>query len=287
MGATTNKIEQFILEWEEELKEVSHILRYLHTYPDILMQLDIEDLITAEDLYQRQAEWISLYSQYEGEELDFFRPYWIPIQKNTYSVFLDISQKKYPVFEFHYTSVKPYYYYSISMFESITDFMLIQDKEGYVDELKDKILQEQINQVDISYNKNDELFYSGEEIIEPPDYSDVRVKDKKLFIELKGHKLICKNVKPITIGLLPFDLKFNIKTISLSSKDLPIEKLTSINFLIHYFRSIGSNNIHEYEINIPLADIDASYKNNQLEISSSNEKYLKDFSNALNKLAPK
>jgi len=100
----------FIKEKEFKLKQISYILYYLHTYPEVLSVLDIEDLITCEELYKQQDSWLKLYSKYAGVEQEFFKPYWLPIQRIGFDYFIDMSNNNYPIIEafFNYLD-EPYH----------------------------------------------------------------------------------------------------------------------------------------------------------------------------------
>ena len=65
-------MENFINQWKPQLEKISFILQYLHTYPNVLSDLKIEDLITPQQLYKQQEDWLWLYSKYGGEEKEFF-----------------------------------------------------------------------------------------------------------------------------------------------------------------------------------------------------------------------
>ncbi|NDW11141.1 hypothetical protein D0T56_15960 [Dysgonomonas sp. 520] len=133
----------FIRQWKPQLEQISFILQYLHTYPKALSDLKIKDLITPQELYKQQEEWIWLYSKYKGMEKDFFRPYWIPIQRNGYDYFIDMSDSNFPIIEafFEYFD-EPYHWEKKILFESITTLMLSdEDKINLKQYRVDKIIE--------------------------------------------------------------------------------------------------------------------------------------------------
>ena len=134
-------IEEFKSKWDSELVKLSSILRYLHTYPEILKKIKIEDLIKPDELLDHQEEWIRLYYQYTGRERDFFRPHWVPIQRTTFYYFIDISSKEFTVFSFSFFPFEPYSYDRIILFPSINEFMLLEDNNVDIEELKAKELE--------------------------------------------------------------------------------------------------------------------------------------------------
>ena len=115
-------MENFIKKWEQQLKQISFIFQYLHTYPNVLLELRIEDLISPKELDKQYKEWLWLYSKYDGAEKEFFKPYWIPIQRVGFDYFIDMSDNNYPIIEafFDYFE-EPYHWEKKILFYSITE----------------------------------------------------------------------------------------------------------------------------------------------------------------------
>lgn len=120
----------FLKYWGSQFQQVKFILQYLHTYPKILLKLRMEDLITPNDLFNHQEEWIDLHSMLTGEEQDFLKPYWIPVQKMSYNYFIDLSDSNYPIIEafFDYFD-EPYHWEKKVFIQSITNLMLAEDNK--------------------------------------------------------------------------------------------------------------------------------------------------------------
>ncbi len=135
----------FFRQWEKQLKDVSHILDFLHTYPNILIQLKLEDLIESTDLITSQHDWIRMCQRYEDLEKDFFQPFWVPIKKLGLDYFIDLSDENYPIFKTSFLSFEPYAYHRMNLFDSINDLMLLIDTEnqaeGIESDFKDKWFQ--------------------------------------------------------------------------------------------------------------------------------------------------
>jgi hypothetical protein len=124
-------MEEFFKQWETQLNKVSHILQYLHTYSDRLVDLDIPDLITPAELYKQQEAWVKLYSKYTGMEQEFFKPYWIPVQRTFYDNFIDMSDSNFPLFEAYFGSIgaETDYWDKLILFKSITNLMLVVEND--------------------------------------------------------------------------------------------------------------------------------------------------------------
>ncbi len=129
-------LNDILTKWDKDIEQISFILQYLHTYPEILKKIEIEDLITPDEIIPRYEEWINLYLKYEGLEKEFFKPYWLPLQRNSYEYFLDISDNQYPVFSFFFMPFEPYSYSKQMLFDSISEFMLLEDNEYEIKRFK-------------------------------------------------------------------------------------------------------------------------------------------------------
>jgi len=125
-------MEYFFEQWKPQFDKVSYILQYLHTYPAVLSDLKIEDLIMPNELYKQQEEWVWLYSKFTGMEQEFFKPYWIPIQRSGYDYFIDMSDEKFPIIEAFYDyfddDEQLYHWEKKIFFKSIINLMLAYDK---------------------------------------------------------------------------------------------------------------------------------------------------------------
>jgi len=130
-----------INEYRKQLEDVQHILQYLHTYPNVLSDLKIEDLITPNEIYIQLEEWVKLYTQYRDMEKEFFKSYWIPIQRIGFNYYIDISDANYPIIEAFYNYFdEPYHWVKKILFQSINDLMLADDNKVNLEEYRiDKI----------------------------------------------------------------------------------------------------------------------------------------------------
>lgn len=139
----SNKMKAFIDEYKKQLADVQYILQYLKTYPTILSDLKIEDIIESDNLYQQFEDWIRLNSKFRCIEKEFFKPYWLPIQRVGLDYFIDISNSNYPIIEafFNYFE-EPYYWEKKILFHSINDLMLADDNKQNLKQYKvDSIIE--------------------------------------------------------------------------------------------------------------------------------------------------
>ena len=110
-----------------KLKQLEYILSYLHSYPDTLNKLKFRELIRPDELYEHYSEWLCLFFKFEGQEKEFFKSSWVPILRNSYDTFVDISKPEFPILSYQYFIFEPMYYYEVTMFKSIKDLMLFED----------------------------------------------------------------------------------------------------------------------------------------------------------------
>ncbi len=122
----------FLRDWGERFESVPFIVKYLSTYPELIAK--IEDFVPSnlDSLDAAQLEWVSLVAQFDNPiETSFFKDYWIPIQKNGYDYFIDISSDKFPIFEVHYFFFEPYRWYKEYIIDDVITFLSNIDNEKF------------------------------------------------------------------------------------------------------------------------------------------------------------
>jgi len=124
----SNQRNQILTKWKSQLEDVKHILRYLKTYPQVLFELEIVNIVSPNELDKHLEAWVDLCLSYTGMEKDFFRPFWVPINLDDYDYFIDISDPNYPIFQIHYHCSDPHYYVRANLFDNINDLMLADDR---------------------------------------------------------------------------------------------------------------------------------------------------------------
>ena len=123
-------IKTFINKYKKELEDISSILKYLEDRPEVLDSLGIKDLISSEELFSQQGEWIKLCSKFKGEEKEFFKPFWVTIQRSGLDYYIDISNKEYPLIKtsYNYFDV-PCYWEKQIIFDSMSFLMFSEDSD--------------------------------------------------------------------------------------------------------------------------------------------------------------
>lgn len=114
-------------EFERELKDCQFILQYLATYPEILAEMEITNLLSPANVFQQFFDWKQLVSKYKGLEKEFYRDFWLPIEADNYQFFIDLSDPNYPIIETIYVMGEKHCeeYISSNLFESISQFLLL------------------------------------------------------------------------------------------------------------------------------------------------------------------
>lgn len=144
--------EDFKNQWAKQLEDIKHILDFLNTYPHVLKKLEFKDLLKSEEMLESQIDWVRICSKYEGMERDFFKPFWVPIQKSSLSYFIDLSDPKYPVFKYGFVFFEPYSYKKMNLFNSIEELMLLGDSdsniEGISEDFKERWMEFYFNKID-------------------------------------------------------------------------------------------------------------------------------------------
>ncbi|MGE4289575.1 MAG: hypothetical protein AB7E36_12880 [Salinivirgaceae bacterium] len=149
----------FSSKWQKPFSLIPHLLEYISSYPSIISKFKDYIPLSANELNESQLEWISLVAQFDNPiETSFFKDYWVPIQKNGYDYFIDISSDKFPIFEVHYFFFEPYRWYKEYVIDDVITFLSIVDNENFnVDEYFQKHKKESWAKVQDFFKERKEL----------------------------------------------------------------------------------------------------------------------------------
>lgn len=125
--------EEFTKQWSKQINDIFHILDFVNTYPNVLNQLKFDEVLTSNEFLNAQEDWVRICSKYEGMEKDFFKPYWVPIQKSSLDYFIDLSDPNYPIFEISFVFFEPYSYERMNLFNSMNELMTLGDTNADID----------------------------------------------------------------------------------------------------------------------------------------------------------
>lgn len=268
--------EAFFEKWKFSLDNVSHILDYLHTYPSVLKSLEIDNMITSEELIHHQSKWIDLYSKYRGQEKAFFKSFWVPLKRDSYDCFLDLSIEKYPIIETSFFSFEPYGYSKIILFDSVSDLMLLNSAELNIELIKKERLSRLKSQRNKKFKERNNLAYKGEIKIDKPLFSEILQENcNALDLRLPNPtKIVCKNVTSLVVGIFPFDLEVVVQYLEMNlytTKDemLDYDRIRNIRDLTYYIRSKGFLRVERYSLKINSNDALIIFENGRFEVISN------------------
>ena len=114
----------------EKLMDIENILNYLHTYPAVLSKLDFHNLICGSEIYDSYKAWLKLYESFDLNEAEFFSRHLVPITKDDYSFFVDISTPMLSIIEFHVDLFDMRKYFKTIYFTHINDLLYICESES-------------------------------------------------------------------------------------------------------------------------------------------------------------
>lgn len=262
----------FNKQWGHKFEKIPAILNYLSSYPIIVSKINEFNLLTTKELNASQLEWISLIAQFDNPiEISFFKDYWVPIQKNGYDYFIDISSDKFPIFKVHYIFFEPYRWYKEYIIEDLTILFskideLNFDINGYFEQLDKK----RWKMVDTFFRERNELGFAGKiDLDHEIDYESVfQEEESSSYIKTSGN-LVFSGVNPQIVNIFPenFEIKLvyfncpNNKHSDLSSK---IGNVKGFLFLLH---SVGLLSIESYSFfSLKVPECNVEFKNNKLII---------------------
>lgn len=129
--------DSFLSHWGCQYNEVRHILSYLKSYETELQSAGIQELQDTSEIDSSQKEWIRLCTLMTNPmEIEFLKPYWVPIQKNDLELYIDLSNPAYPLIEINYFFIKPYKWFIYNIVEDIRELMLVTDTGVDLESLK-------------------------------------------------------------------------------------------------------------------------------------------------------
>lgn len=272
--------DKFLIKWGNQFKMIPAILYYLTSYPEI--ESKMEDLFPLDlvDLNNSQLEWVSLVAQFDNPiETSFFREYWVPVQKNGYDYFIDLSSESLPLFEIHFFFFEPHRWYKKYIFKDLSKFLIDIDKSDSNIEQYFKALEDnRWSEIDDYFKERDKLGFSGKIEIDPIEkdnlFSDVENSD----FSIRDNCVIFNGINSVIVGLLPHDYRIKLEDFQAphNRNDNVCDKIESIKALVYLLQSVGILSIDSYSIQID-SDKDCSghFKDNTFIITHTDNEFLK------------
>lgn len=120
----------FLSQHSPQFNEVCQIVEQLNTLPEQLKKMELQ-IIPADKLVQSQQEWLWLCSKLDNPiENTFFKPWWVPVEKDSLRVFIDLSDPDFGIFTTNYFPMEPYQWYKRIVVKTVRD-VLHAPKTGF------------------------------------------------------------------------------------------------------------------------------------------------------------
>lgn len=270
----------FIVKWKSQFNKIPFILRYISTYKQISEKLNNFSPLTLDELNNSQLEWISLVAQFDNPiETDFFNDYWVPIQKDGYDYFIDLSSESLPLFEAHYFFFEPYRWYKKYIFKDLTQFLIDIDKSGFNIERHFKELDnERWSEVTNFFNERDKLGFEGKLELDPIEKDILFREEENSNYSIQDNCITFSGVNSVIVGLLPHDCKIKLESFiaPFNRNENVCEKVKNIKALVYLLQSVGLLSIDSYSFQFESEkDCRCDFKDDTFIITHTDNELLK------------
>lgn len=243
---------QFLNRWNKQFNQVKYILDYILTYPEIIAKLDDFQRLSTDELQNSQLEWISLVAQFDNPiETSFFKDYWVPIQKNGYDYFIDLSSESMPLFEIHYFFFEPYRWYKKYIFKDLSQFFIDIDKSGFnIERHFEELDNERWSDVTNFFNERDKLGFEGKLELDPIEKDSLFREGGNSDYSFQDNCITFKGINSVIVGLLPHDCEIKLESFKAPyNRNANVcEKVKNIKALVYLLQSVGILSIDSYSI---------------------------------------
>jgi len=159
----------FLREWGDALENARHIVHILGKETESLASLELGEFVDPDRMEEQQGDWVRLCGMLLNPlERDFFKPWWVPLEKDSHEVFMDISDERFPVFRVEFFFFKPYRWYKEPVVEDISDLLLASEKGTDLEALNRRNEEVSRELVDGFFGERKALAFRGELEVHPP-----------------------------------------------------------------------------------------------------------------------
>jgi len=250
---------RFLKEWGEPYDRGRHILHYLRSYPEVLTRLELNDIMDPNDLDKSQKDWIRLCSKFDHPlEQEFFKPYWVPVKKDSYDYFMDLSHKAFPIFETHFFWLKPYRWIVRPIAEDISTILLACDSAMDLDVLNERSEAELWNSISRMFDERLKLVFEGKLEVKAlerhevwPDEDD---EDGRVIPPITTDTTVTlPGVRPSAVGLFPYELPVSLVHLDKNNGDIcrHAAHVRTIRDLVFLIRHEGPLRVASYRLEFP------------------------------------
>ena len=244
--------ESFLKEWGLKFNQMPSILNHISSYPELKSKLENFNPLSSESINESQLEWISLVSQFDREaEKVFFKPYWVPIQCDSYDYFIDLSSPSLSIFVAQYYFFEPYRWLKKYLFKNITEFLAsVHNPSINLDSQLRANDEESRRERRRLHNERERLGFSGEilpALIEKDSLFEI---GRRSSYRLNKETLRLSGIDSIGIGLLPFEEEITINRFrsELSYDKNAKREIKNVKALIFLIQSVRSANVKSYHV---------------------------------------
>ena len=132
----------FYEKWGDQFEKAKIHLDTINKYPKSLHQVIRIEFLSSENLEETYKNWLKIRSEMTNEkDIQFFKSYWIPISKNDFDTFIDLSSSEFPIISCKY--FVNLFWYKINITERIHE--LIESLEQGEESVKFILLRSQFD----------------------------------------------------------------------------------------------------------------------------------------------
>jgi hypothetical protein len=245
--------QSFLSRWEKGFRNARFIVAYLNHSPELVEKLT-EPILSADSLEESQLEWISLIAQLEDPlDTSFFKDYWVPITRGSYEDFIDISSPNFTIFTIHYFSLEPYGWYTGTIIQDISRFLLSADDQSI--DIDQELILNRSDRWDQFYRlfaKWQLLGLQGK--LEPAPVDLYSLFDSHSSYSQEDQQLVIDGVSSLVIGLLPYETEIGLDCYCYKPRDGEGEEnpciIGSIKALVFFIQENGSRNVDSYQAHL-------------------------------------
>ncbi len=284
----------FLEKWGDQYASLKNTLSRLKEHQDILDKFGIGEIYSADELDIWVEDWLWLHSKLTHPlDIDYFKPYMVPVQKHTYEFFVDLSEGTNNINELAYISMTPYawaiaYRFPTLLFlhapvenlDNVADIFLSEKERTKIDYFNDFLL------------KNKRLPWESaakpvtfEEVFET--YMDLPANRiiPKPPIDIKDGLIRITDVNVMAVGLLPFETRIermiNVHDLGGTRKE---DRIKCVRDLVYYLREHDYKGINELRAGIPETDTEIYYERNCIKITNPSQDLMNRFKLAFEEL---
>ncbi len=124
MNEPTKRYENFLTSWEPAFQRVPSILNILSSYPELCKRINFLSPRSLDHMHEIQQEWLSLIYRFENPvDKSFFKAYYVPVEKDSYNYYIDLSSDGLSIFFLNYYQSEPSHWYKSIVFYDVNELM--------------------------------------------------------------------------------------------------------------------------------------------------------------------